>query len=160
MGAKIKKVGIKVDATLIVNIKRNFVQYITTTYKREFREAILDLISKGISPVKGERRFMPYSESYLAAIEADRYPNKSKRPVNLKLTGKMLDSLYIKASGDSVEIGFTDEKADFHNTQGAGKKKAIRRLLPTNGGEVFTKVLDDKVKYALKFSVTQAKKNN
>lgn len=158
MGAKIKRIGIKVDAALIVNIKRNFVQYITTTYKKEFRDAILDLISKGISPVKGERRFMPYSESYLEAIAADRYPNKKKRPVNLELTGKMLDSLYIRANKDAVEIGFTDPKAEFHNTLGAGKKKAIRRLLPTNGGEVFTKVLDDKVKDALKFSVTQAKK--
>ena len=158
MGANVKRSGLKVDHTLITKIKRNFVDYVTGTYKKEFRLAILDLISKGISPVAGKRKFKPYSKTYREAIERGYYGDKRKTPVNMKLSGEMLDSLSLKANKESVTISFDDPVSEFHNDLGAGKSKVIRRLLPTNQGERFSKVIDDKVRDALRFSVETTKR--
>ena len=158
MGVKIKKRGLRIDATLVADIKREFKSVATRDYKAEMLAAIKDLISKGISPVKGYRRFAPYSPSYKEAIDSGRFPGKSKRPVNMTLSGKMMDSLDIRVRGENAEISFTDEKAVYHNDLGAGKAQTIRRLLPTNNGEVFTKVIDDKIVEALELSIENVKR--
>ena len=51
-----------------------------------------DLISKGVSPIKGAGRFERYKNS-------DKYPGDRKpaRPVNLFLTGEFIDSLRYKS---------------------------------------------------------------
>jgi hypothetical protein len=58
---------------------------------------IKDSISKGISPVEGEGRFQGYSDSYLEQIKKQtgylKGSGKRKRPVNLFVTGTMLNSL-------------------------------------------------------------------
>lgn len=109
--------------------------------------AILDSISKGISPVKGEGRFVGYSETYIHEIKAGEFKEYSKlvRPVNLKLSGEMLASGDTSPTANGVRIIFTDELADIHNRQGAGKSKVIRRLLPTIGGEALSTVIMGKV---------------
>ena len=68
---------------------------------------------------------------------------KSLSPVNLKLSGQMLSSLRVRrlgsASSRKIEIVFEDAVAVFHNKLGAGKSRAIRRLLPTESGERFNR---------------------
>jgi phage gpG-like protein len=130
-------------------------------------DAIEQLILKGISPVYGKRKFQRYSSSYIDQIKGKVkfftnkrtmtvyavHPEKKKfqtglgqekklRPINLKLSGKMLDSLNLKTKNNSAVIGFSDEKAKFHN-EGAnlwhGGKLPERRLLPNRTGEKFHK---------------------
>jgi hypothetical protein len=65
--------------------------------------------------------------------------NKKPRPVNLTLSGKLLSSLKITPKESDIEITFTDELFDVHNKQGAGKSQTVRRMLPTNKGEKFSR---------------------
>jgi hypothetical protein len=123
---------------------------------------IVDLIKKGISPVKGfAGRFEKYSDSYKKKFGKGELKSKKKSPVNLTATGEMLNSLYIKQEGNKLFVmskGARNNKLlDIHNTKGASRKKVIRRLLPTNQGEEFSprinKLLLDKAKKSLTFSL-------
>ena len=121
---------------------------------------IRKLISKvGTSPVEGVGRFQKYSESYTEAIKKDGLKvGKKRSPVNMTLTGEMVYSLEAKDSGEGkVVIQFTDPKATFHNDQGAGKSKTIRRLLPTEPGERFTTRINREVVKAFKEIVKKSK---
>ena len=106
----------------------------------EVKSLIVDQsILKGISPVEGEGRFESYSDSYKDAIDQGRYSefSKKKLPVNLKLSGKMLDSFFVNKIKAGIQIGFKHFLADIHTTQGAGKSKVIRKMLPLKKGEEF-----------------------
>ena len=108
------------------------------TKERVGNQVINDMkasLAKGISPVRGERRFPAYKDP-------KRYPRdlKPRRPVNLYLSGDMLAALKFKPlSGTGVSIGITDReqarKAKAHQT-GDGVPK--RRFVPTEKGEEFT----------------------
>ncbi len=106
------------------------------------QEEIIREISEGRSPVaKTPRRLVKYSNSYRNAIDKGRYTkfNKRKRPVNLKLSGKLHESIFAKPIGKTrIRLGFNNFLADIHNRQGAGRSKTVRRMLPTNPGENFT----------------------
>ena len=106
------------------------------------KEEVIKEISEGRSPVaRVARRFQRYSSSYRKAIDKGRYKNfnKRKRPVNLKLSGKLHDSIFSTPKGrNRVIIGFNNFLADIHNRQGAGKSRTVRRMLPTKTGETFT----------------------
>jgi len=133
------------------------------------KESIVNDISRGVSPVEGER-FQKYSDSYKEQIrgkalyytkngkvykilaergeklntEPAKY-GKSISPVNLKLSGDMLKSAfaYVKKTAQkfTLEIGFNNFLADIHNTQGASKSKVIRRILPKSG-ETFNRKIN------------------
>ena len=132
-----------------VNVKSNNIKKKVKAYKKEamnnlakeLKKQILIDINGGRSPVKGQGRFKKYSKSYLDAIKKGRYNEygKSKRPVNLKLTGALLKSLFIKKVSNDLQIGFDNELFDIHNNKGAGKSKTIRRMLPTEQGETFNR---------------------
>lgn len=121
-------------------------------YEQELVGAIKGAIVKGNSPVQGggknstsgRVRFADYSESYKKAITSGRYSQfgKKLRKINLTLSGQMLDSLSARVVGDRVRIFFKDTKARFHDLEGAGKSKTIRRLLPRTG-ERFVKAITD-----------------
>lgn len=156
------------------NIKNEFVHLVERKGKY-LTDAIKDLITKGISPVFGIRKFQRYSESYNEQIKGKLsfFTTKSKvvvpvieektsngkgkkktyakqglgynkklRPINMTLSGKMLDSLKAGNRRDEAMIWFDDEKATYHN-EGAklwhGGELPKRRLLPTNDGERFHK---------------------
>ena len=106
------------------------------------KEEIVKDISRGISPVKrAGGRFKPYSTTYKKAIDRGQYRqfNKRKRPVNLRLSGELMKSIYSEViSRNKIRIGFNNFLADIHNRQGAGKSRVVRRMLPTNQGETFT----------------------
>ena len=90
------------------------------------------------------------------------YPNKKKSPVNLFLTGEMLNSMYVDRdeTRQVVWLGFADKKAKYHNDMGAGKSKVIRRLLPTKKGEKFIPNVDRTIKSLAKLSVMRALEKN
>jgi len=70
---------------------------------------------------------------------------KKLRPVNLKVSGKMLKSLKSKITkNEKVTVWFTDEKAKYHDKEGAGKSKVLRRLLP-RGVEEFNRAIQRKI---------------
>jgi hypothetical protein len=110
-------------------------------------EIINEHILKGKSPVDKKGRFDNYSPSYTKAIrsKAKRFKGKRVRPVNLKLTGDMVKSFFIKVKRNKYIIGFKDKKAIYHDREGAGKSKVKRRMLPSNG-EQFTSRIRRKIK--------------
>jgi hypothetical protein len=118
--------------------------------RRKIRSLVLAEIRRGKSPVKDGRWDKPYSQSYQDAIRAGRVPPKfSTSPVNLRVSGELhrsLESIVIK---NGIKLQFSDpiisdgrRASNFHDKLGAGKAKAIRRLLP-RGKEVF---IDDIMK--------------
>lgn len=93
---------------------------------------IVFTIFNGQSPVLGER-FKQYSKPY-----ADIFKSGNLKPVNMFLTGEMLDSLTLTKAGSGILILFKSKIAAFHDKLGAGKSRVIRRLLPrVSEGETF-----------------------
>jgi hypothetical protein len=140
------KIKIKLDIKTDLEKARNgFFNDILKT----ITDSIKSFISKGISPVSGQLRYDRYSESYRESIKRDYVKNKTKvSPVNLEQSGKMKRSLKAEKVSRGVKIEFTDEKAKYHDIEGAGKSKTIRRLLPNTGtrsGESFNKRLMDNI---------------
>ena len=94
-------------------------------------EIIITMLT-GSSPVRG-KRWKQYSKAY-----ADRFKKGFRKPVNMKLSGEMLDSLEVKRKGRGISIAFNSPIAVFHDKLGAGKSRIIRRLLPVfSKGETF-----------------------
>lgn len=124
------------------------------------RDEILERIAKGRSPVKNGGNFEKYSDSYKKQIRRRRYPGKSIRPVNLKLSGKMLKSLFVKIRSNAARlvytIGFNSEIAEYHN-DGTNKMPA-RRLLPTKKGETLAKPILTIIRRILEQSVNRVAK--
>jgi hypothetical protein len=124
----------------------------------EVIEAMKALIAKGSSPIEGKGKFPAYKDP-------DRYPGKRKpkRPVNLKLTGKFLDSLrakvYQSRSGFGTEIGYLQSqqhKEQGHREGANGQPK--RPSLPSARGEnfvesivkIFSRIYKNKVREVTK----------
>lgn len=110
------------------------------------QKEIISALERGTSPVAGVKaRFEPYTESYKKQIK--RIPGKSVRPVNLKVTGKLHDSLFFKKKPRSFIVGFNNFLADIHNRLGpAGRKDKVRRMLPTRDGETFKRNILRKIR--------------
>lgn len=115
-----------------------------------------DAIARGLSPVRQFGRFEEYSaakrnraskKSRSSAKQGypfnvlTEYPNKKVRPVNLELSGKMLNALTSKSKSDSVVVGIfnktQEEKARGHQLGDAKKNLPKRRFVPTASGEQF-----------------------
>lgn len=105
--------------------------------QRDVGEAVVDeakrMIASGQSPVKGYGRFERYKDRI-------RYPGKQKsaRPVNLDLTGEMLQGYDHKPLSDgSVTVGMVrgsskrKEIAQAHND--GTDVMAQRKIIPTDG---------------------------
>lgn len=133
---------VRVDLSDAVNQLNQFSNAGIKLAANEIEKKIISEIEAGRSPVKNvKRRFPRYSDSYRKTIKKSRGIFASKRvsPVNLKLTGKLLQSIFSRSVGSSkVQIGFDNFLADIHNREGAGKSRIVRRMLPTNPGETFT----------------------
>lgn len=110
--------------------------------------AILDLVERGISPIRGGGlggKFPPYKNP-------KRYPGKRKphTPVNLWLSGKFLRSLKYRVlrfgKGYVAEIGFTSELSELkergHRERANGQPK--RPIIPVaTNGERFARLVED-----------------
>jgi len=102
-------------------------------------------LERGISPVRGERRFEKYSKSYTEAIQKGWLEHaKNVRPVNLFLSGRMLGALEFKASYGKLEVGIWDpemvELASYH--QEGTDKMPKRKFIPDTSGEYLTVTID------------------
>jgi hypothetical protein len=90
-------------------------------------------IQSGNSPVKESGRFVEYSPSYKKAILRGVYPGKRLRPVNLTLTGRMMNSLIARNTNTGFTLYFTNKLAKIHSQIGAGKSRTIRKVMPGRG---------------------------
>lgn len=118
-----------------------------------------NLISKGTSPIKGNKRFPAYLATKRGKDEKKRgypynkqskYPSKGTRPVNLTLSGEFLSNLQHrserKGKSYDVKVGFRDQesidKELGHRTGANGQPK--RPIIPTTDEE-FAKVIQVQV---------------
>lgn len=100
------------------------------------------MISEGQSPVKGYGRFERYKDRA-------KYPGgqKDATPVNLYLSGDMMDAYDYKLSGrqEGVEVGVVrgssevKERAGYH--QEGTENMAQRRMVPGEGEEWATSIM-------------------
>lgn len=140
-------------------VQRSFVKQMPKVLSREIKEDI----ASGLSPVKGAGVYPKYSKDYGRRVKGRR------RPVDLFLSGKLLNSLKISFSRIGIlTVEFTDKKAAFHNGNDAGKKKQgaklsnglpVRRMLPDRRGEQFNngirKTIDRLLDRIIKREVTK-----
>lgn len=161
MSFKFKKLNndIKKLDLSVRQIKNEFIR----SAQESVKEIIVDEnIKKGFSPVKGAGRFEPYSKSYKDAIRKKRYSQYGKKttPVNLTLSGKMLDSFQVDKSSRGIVLRFKNKLSAIHNFLGAGPSKVIRPMLPI-GNEGFkpsvNKQLLDLLKQAVETIVAKIK---
>ena len=124
---------------------------------RTVKDGILKACAAGLSPVKGFGRFVGYKAQARSNSKAKsgsspnkgypysvmgKYPDKTVRPVNLRLTGDMLDSLtWEHKSPDTVTVLMPEGtlaylKAETHN-EGTQSHIPVRKFLPTGDDEEF-----------------------
>lgn len=176
MGVKVT-ISLKTLNGLLKETKKQFKK----AAPKKIKEAIIGDIEKGVSPVR-KQRFSKYSQSYKDTIrgkvtfrknkQGNTYANKKPdkeflkhgkgiSPVNLKLSGAMLRSFFIKApfigiGAKLLQIGFKHFLADIHNRQGASVKKVIRRLLPRTNEKFNTKIaklIRDELRIAVRLAI-------
>lgn len=121
------------------DIKKNF----SKELKAEIADIIIDFILQGKSPVKGRSgifRWRRYNRQY---AKWKRGSASATQPVDMLVTGKMLQSLRAKSTkSGGVRISFEDRVAAYHDIEGAGINRIKRRLLPRRRGEEFRKEID------------------
>lgn len=142
---------------IIKEVAKNYL----SAAKKVLERKIPSTMSRGKSPVRGGRWDAPYSKDYLEKIKKDglfRALGKRRSPVNLKLMGFLHNSFNVKRLRRKLRMDFGDhdDLADIHNRRGAGKAKAIRRMLPTNRGEEFNDDIDSALSKVLASSVRKA----
>ncbi len=129
------KVNLKEGRSNIKDFKLKAKRAMRGTLEKEIKESI----ERGVSPVHGKGRFVKYSDTYKEQMGTGKLRNKKPRPVNLTLTGKLLKSLRVRITNKGLSISFDNKLADIHNREGAGKSKTVRRMLPTEKGEQFSR---------------------
>lgn len=149
-----KKAKVKID---FKKVRKQIIKEAKKTLPALLQRLIVeDHIKKGKSPVAGFGNFDPYSISYVKAINEGRYSKYGKtiKPVNLKVTGQLLESFYVRFEGGKVAVGFDDPLAEVHNTLGTRHKGVIRKMLPTEDGESLTpKILKEIVSHMKKIAI-------
>lgn len=147
------KADLKAVLKVTEDVKKRFRNEVTAgAIGYELVRTIQDLVRKGISPVEGQGRFQRYSQSYRDAIKAGYVKGKrSVSPVNLTKTGEMLGSVESVEKGGKVFVRINDKKARYH--QDGTDKMPMRRILPENSGETFTKRITQLILKALKKSI-------
>lgn len=129
------------------------------------KEGIKNSLSRSQSPVKGYGRLTPYAaeiggargktstaldtSKYPFSVQ-HKYPGKKIRPINLQLSGKMIDSIkVISISNDKVTIGVSGTKqklmAETHNEGTQEPRVPTRRFMPTADGEEFVGSIQTKI---------------
>jgi len=133
----------------IRDIKKEFIKSASDDAER----LIVGEIKRGFSPVASYGKFDAYSESYKKAILAGRVmPKTEVRPVDLTVSGQMLNTFKVSKTSKSIVMEFTDKIAKYHNDLGAGASKVIRKMLPSSG-EKFKKTINDDLLDLLKQAV-------
>jgi len=114
-------------------------------------ENMKESIAAGLSPVRGIGRFVAYKNPA-------KYPGdqKSRRPVNLYLSGDMLAALkFYPTSGPGVSVGIKGAEGKKAAANNNGTKDVPRRhFMPTDRGEEFSVTITRKIRdlYSRMFS--------
>lgn len=139
LGKKLKELTTDKLKQAIENANRQWTAVMAT----ELKTTIVKTIQSGMSPVEGVGRYKGYSESYSEAIREGRYRQYGKklRPINLTLSGTMLRSIKARQGKDNLTIYFSSPIAKYHDEEGAGKAKVIRRMLPSKPNEKFSRTI-------------------
>ena len=103
----------------------------TKNFANDLKKEVLNSISQGKSPVAGEGPYQKYSDSYKKQF---RRLGKTARPVNLKVTGKMLNSFKVRALINGFVLWFTSPIAKYHNGEGR-----VDRIMLPGEGQTFNK---------------------
>lgn len=135
----------KVKVTTRFQILELLDKFVDGTTANALGKTVVDeakqMIAEGQSPVRGHGRFERYKDRH-------KYPGdlKPHRPVNLNLTGEMLEGLTFRQKSSSVlEVGFikgsSERKkiAEYH-TSGT-EHMAMRRVIPQEGEEWAVKIM-------------------
>ena len=134
------KVKLKIRADILKAVSDSRTKDIVS---KKLISMIKEFISKGISPVKGGRRFVGYKNPAKYPAEL-----KSKRPVNLYLSGDMLAALKfypLSKTAFSIAIkGDQGKKAAAHNN--GTDKLPPRHFMPTERGEEFNVTITRKLR--------------
>lgn len=149
--------------TFMERAKPNFFRLL----KRFIKDEIISAIESGRSPVNqggtkpegssGKLRYKEYSDSYKDQMGKNKLTGKKKRPVNLKVTGRMLNSIKYKVTREAFVVWFTSPIAKYHDKLGASKKKVFRRLLP-HDGEQFNAGIRKRIQNALAKAIQLSKR--
>jgi len=138
------KTKVDLSAFAIKKIREEVIEIAHLTLLPILENAIINKsILKGLSPVKGQGKFEKYSPNY----------KKASRVVNLKVTGKLLDSFTIEPIKGGFKIGFDSDLADIHNRLGVPRKdkeNVVRRMLPDETvGETFNRRITKEIEKEL-----------
>ncbi len=125
-------------------------------------KSMKQLIAKGISPIKGKKRFKGYKnpDSGYPSTVKRKHPSKKKRPVNLKLSGAFLKSLLVKNKAKGLLIGFfssLSKKKEKGHRQRAGGQPS-RPIIPSSSEDFSSKTLQDGTKLLKKIVISKIKK--
>ena len=138
--------------TLFPDIAKGFT---SQKSRRAIVNEVRNHIKSGKSPVLG-KKFKKYNITYAKQQKGGR-----RSPVDMTLSGDMLQSLGTQSTANKNNYRLLFRQAtpaDYHNRQGAGKSKVIRRLLPTKNGERFAVGISRLIQKAALASIDQATK--
>ena len=104
--------------------------------KKRIPNKVRRIMSSGLSPVNNVVQYVDYSDSYKKAIKQGRYKKYRKRqkPVNLKLSGELHQSIEMATTPRGIQILSNDPKLEYHN-DGTDNMPA-RQIFP-NPGQTF-----------------------
>ncbi len=104
---------VKIDLSLR-RLPRDIRKSWSSELRRKIEPAVVGRIENGLSPVEGFGKYQKYSDSYKRSKKF-RDANKSPRPVNLKLTGRMLKTFFTNITLKGLSIGFRSPTAKYHD---------------------------------------------
>lgn len=106
----------------------------------EIADIIVEQVTSGVSPVKGQNRYPAYSEEY--AKKKGR-----KQPVDLVKSGKMLENLRARITRNGVTLEFPSkaQREKFEGHQFGANGLPVRKILPVGRGEKFKQKILDKI---------------
>lgn len=144
---KIKKRGVSISIDIDIPIEKILDQSTVDALGRKITSDSIKFMESGVSPVNG-KRFAQYKDpnKYPKNIKK-KYPNKSKTPVNLKLSGKLYESFGWRKISDTIfNFGLLNADAKVltyaavHNKDDTGRSDIPeRKFLPTKRGEEFNR---------------------
>lgn len=151
------KVTLKLDPALERAVKNGVIDANTgKDLGDKVVEAMKESIARGVSPVKGEGRFIAYAAQRSSGGSGEssfnkskypysvmsKYPFKKLRPVNLYLGGGFIESITSRAKKNIIEIGHINfpkgirDLFEAHN-EGLNKNVPQRKYLPNKQGDEF-----------------------
>lgn len=139
------KVTTKFDILKVLKDRKAFPRQFTDKLGKEIVKEMKGAISRGQSPVRKFGRFKAYAKQRLGRGYPDGIEGKSNRPVNLFLSGDMLNSLIhtLGKQQGNVKVGIHNTasteirvRARVHNS---GERSDIpqRKFIPDQPGEEF-----------------------